>query len=427
MRVLPMLDVQARVWFSNAMIDDDERGRAPASEHLYHVEVCRVFLRAMWEPGYPWTTESERVINRSDIDWNHLTEYLTECGLARPLLGKLKNQQTSEWMPSFFLERLQTRAGQDAVADLIKQEALHQIAGVLRKLGARGVLLKGSALMVLRGGSNPLPAQRATGDIDLYIEPPLASIVRLQLLESGFHGAANEPRSAAHHLAPVVFRGMAIEIHEHLMPSFWGLPEKEMLARALPVDEHEPLRTLSPEGLLLHAGVHASAHLFAYGLKTAWDLRWILNRFPELDWDQLARWVRVAGLPRAFWVPVRVLARELSLPLPDEFLRHAPVDQRQAKLESVARDRLFSALEAPFDLNPFTKTGVFLLLHDSWMKRVRYLISLRDEKAAEARNASQQHHPMQTFSQVSRQLREAFLEWRRYRRSLAEMSPKRPA
>jgi hypothetical protein len=38
----------------------------------------------------------------------------------------------------------------------------------------------------------------------------------------------------------------------------------------------DPLYTLDPEGFLLHAGMHASAHLFAYGLKTVWDLLWAL-------------------------------------------------------------------------------------------------------------------------------------------------------
>jgi hypothetical protein len=415
------LDGQAPLWFSNAMTDDPKRKRAPGSEHLREVGVCRALLRAMGEPESPWPEASEPALNRSDLDWNHLTEYLTACGLARPLLGRLKNHETPSWMPSSFLAQLHARASNDAIADLIKREALDQVVCVLRKLGARGVLLKGSALMVLRGGPMALPAQRATGDIDLYIEPAFAHIVRLQLLAGGFHGAADEPRSAAHHLAPVVFRGMAVEIHERIMPSFWGLPENEMLACTLAVDGHAPLCTLSPEGVLLHAGVHASAPLFASGLKTAWDLLWILNRFPDLDWDKVARWVTALGLPRAFWVPVRVLAEELSLPLSAEFMRNAPLDRREAKLESLARARLFSALEGPFDLNPFTKTGVFLLLHDSWKDRIRYLTSLRDEKAAEARNASQQHHPMQTLSQVSGQLSEAFLEWRRYRRSLARL------
>jgi len=404
------------------MMGDHEKDDAARQDYLTDVAICRAFLRAMWEPTEGWAQKSAPTLGRSDLDWNRLGTYVTECGLARPLLSRLKHLELPPWMPSHFLERLRTRAEQDAVADLIKREALEQIAQTLRKIGARGVLLKGSALMVLRSDRGVLPAQRATGDIDIHVEAPMASMLRMQLLKDGFRGAVDEPRSAAHHLAPVLFRGMAIEIHEHLMPSFWQLPERQMLANARPVATIEPLATLSPEGLLLHAGVHASSHLFAYGLKTAWDLLWVIRRFPELDWDRLADWVNAGGLPRAFWVPVRVLAQELSIPLPVDFLRHAPSDRRETNLETMARHRLFSALEGPFDMNPFSKTGVFLLLHDSWMDRLRYLSGLREENAAEARSAAQQHHPMRT----SKQLREAFSMWRRYRRSISRV-PAPPA
>ena len=396
------------------MISDEEKDGPFSREYGKDMGASRVFLRAAWRPKNPWTRQSEQVLSRADLDWNRLTAYLAECGLARPLLGRFKGLKPSVWVPKFFVERLETRATQDALLDLMKREALRRIACVLRKVGARGVLLKGTALQVLQDCSSGLQSQRATGDIDLYVEPPLGSTLRLQLLEGGASGEADDPRTAPHHLAPVFFRGVMVEIHERIMPWFWGLPEQEMLAHARPVDGLDPFYTLNPEGLLLHAGVHASAHLFSHGLKTAWDLLWICSRFPELEWDQLARWVKACRLPRGFWVPVRVLARELSIPLSGEFLRQAPLDRRQLNLENIARHRLFSALEGPFDLNPFSKTGVFLLLHDSWIGRVRYLAALREEKAAEARSNARLHDPSQSFHRVIRQVPEALLQWLRY-------------
>ena len=412
------VEAQAPLWLSNTMISDEEREGPLSQKYVSNVEVCRMFLRAGREPGNPWTEQSERVLNRSDLDWSRMAAYLNECCLARTLLGPLKGLELSECPSRFLAAHLETRAVQDVVDDLLKREALRHIAGALRKIGGRGVLLKGTALMVLRDSRNAGP-QRGTGDIDLHVDSQLASVLRLQLLEAGFTGAPGDPRTAPHHLAPVFFRGVAIEIHERIMPSFWGLPERDMLARARPVDGLDPLCTLNAEGLMLHAGVHASAHLFSHGLKTAWDILWICSRFPELDWDQLARWVRASRLPRGFWVPVRVLSEELLIPLPEEFLRHCPVDRRQTNLETIARHRLFSALEGPFDLNPFTKTGVFLLLHDSWIDRFRYLVALREGKTAEARSSARQHHRSQSFNQMWKQLRDAFSQWRRYQHFLA--------
>ena len=185
-----------------------------------------------------------------------------------------------------------------------------------------------------------------------------------------------------------------------------------MLAQSRPVDGLDPLHTLSPEGLLLHAGMHASAHLFSNGLKAAWDLRWISGRFPELDWDLVARWAEVSRLPRGFWVPVRVLAQDLSIPFPSGFLERARVDRRQSKLEIIARHRLFSALERPLEVNSLSKNGVFLLFHDSWLGWVRPM-------AAEALDTVRLEHPPQSFQRVCRQLPAAFAQWRRYRRALA--------
>ena len=192
-----------------------------------------------------------------------------------------------------------------------------------------------------------------------------------------------------------------------------------MLAHARPVDGMDPLDTLDPEGFLLHAGMHASTHLFTHGLKTAWDLRWVLKRFEDLDWDRLTSWVQASRIPRGFWVPVRVLCRELEIPIPLEFLARAPVDRRQRKLETIARARLFSAMEGVFDLNPFSKTGVFLLLHDSWRGWGRYLASLVGREEAEARRSARHNVPAQALPRLPQQFRQAWFHWQQYRRALA--------
>jgi hypothetical protein len=402
---------------------DDRIGDSAQSyrqKYLDDVAVCRLVLRTAWDCKDLWTQDSDLLLRRVELDWDRLS-YLTECGLARPLFGRTKGVEPPDWAPGFFLKGLEQRAGQDALNDLIKREALRRIAEALREIGASGVLLKGSALLVLRDNVSNMPAQRSTGDVDLYVEPPLGVTLRRSLIAA--HGFAHyiddhDVRTAQHHLAPVLFRGVAVEIHERIMPSFWGLPEREMLAQKRAVDGLAPLYTLSPEGLLLHAGIHASSHLFSNGLKTAWDLHWLSRRFPELDWDRIADWTEASRLPRAFWAPVRSLAQELSLPLPAEFLRRAPDDRRQAKLETIARHRLFSAIEGPYDLNPLTKTAVFLALHDSLPGRMQYLLGLMSPRASASRGSAERHHPSQSPKYIRRLLREARIEWRSYQRSL---------
>jgi Uncharacterised nucleotidyltransferase len=385
--------------------------------------VYRALLREAWSPEEPSARQWSRDLSCPNLDWDRLTTYLTACGLAGPLVRRLKGPQAPRWAPSFLAERLQTRAHQDGVFDLaIKPEILRRIASELGDLGTRGVLLKGTALLVLQAGCPDLPPHRATGDIDLYVEPTLASRLRRRLLEKGFSGTADDSRTAPHHLAPVHSRGIAVEIHERIMPGFWGLPEREMIAHAQPVDGMAPLYTLNPAGLLLHAGVHASANLFSHGMKTAWDMVWIYRRFPDLNWDQLASWVRASRLPRSFWVPIRVLSREVSIPLPQEVLRQAPGDKHQFALEMIACDRLFSTVEGAFELNPFAKTWFFMALHHSWSGRIRYLTALLEPSAIEARRTAMQHQPAQSRHQMWRHLREAIAQWRLYRRSFGARS-----
>jgi hypothetical protein len=377
------------------------------------IEIYRRLFQVIWEREKIDGPQLAGLTSTSPADGNLLFRYVTGCGLARPLLAALKRDNLC-WLQPSFVEPLHSQATQDAVDDLLKREALTRIAGVLRAIGRRGILLKGTALQILRTRSCALPLQRRTGDIDIYVESPFGADLRRGLLQSGFEGLADEARTAPHHLASVRFRGVAVEIHERIMPSFWGLPEREMIADAVPVDDLDPLHRLSAEGLMLHAGIHASAHFFTHGLKTAWDLVWIARRFRDLDWKRLTTWIQTCRVQRAFWVPVRVLTQDLSLPIPAAFLQNAPADEREMKLERIARDRLFSCMEGPFDLNPLSKTWVFLLLHDSLMERVGYLAALRKGTAAKARQTARHNDPSFGLRQGWRQMREAFTQWRHY-------------
>ena len=122
-----------------------------------------------------------------------------------------------------------------------------------------------------------------------------------------------------------------------------------MLARAEPLEGWGPLRTLSVEGIVLHAAVHTAQDSFSHGLKTAWDLLWALRASSSIDWDLPASWISAGRAPRGIWATLRVLAGDLALPVPAAFLTRAPVDGRQRRLETIARRRLFRVAERPED------------------------------------------------------------------------------
>jgi pyruvate-formate lyase-activating enzyme len=401
------------------VIEENRKNGALSRTYVNGIGACRAFLKAARFPAGDWGRQEEQILGRADFDWEHQAEYLSRCGLARPLLNALSHPVMTRWAPAFFLDRLKTKAVREGFRELVQREALRRIAETLREVGGQGVLLKGAARLALAGEADASSLVRAAGDLDVYIDPTIASDVRRRLLVAGWQGETDGMLPATHHLAPVTFQGVTLEIHTRIMPAFWGLPEADMLAHARPVPGMEPFAALDPEGFLLHAGVHVSTHLFSLGLKTAWDILWVLERFPTIDWERLARWVETLRAPRGFWTPVRVLCRELSLAVPQKFLQRSPADARQRRLDVIARHRLFHIFDGPEALNPVSRNAIFLFLHDSWFGRARYLASWCKGRTVKAQGDMRRVATGNDLTVLKQSLREALLHWRQYRRALA--------
>jgi hypothetical protein len=188
-----------------------------------------------------------------------------------------------------------------------------------------------------------------------------------------------------------------------------------MLRRAQPLEWAEGFDTLDGEGLLLHALVHCSQGCFSHGLRAAWDVLAILRGDPAIDWDRLARWVRGMRAPRGFWVPAAVLARELDLPLPADFLREVPRDALERNLETVTERRIFRVAERTGELDPLSRNALLLLLHDSAGARLRYLGALGRWGALRPRGRST---PRRSVAADAGPLRRAWRHLRQYRRAV---------
>lgn len=146
-----------------------------------------------------------------------------------------------------------------------------------------------------------------------------------------------------------------------------------MLAARQPLGGARSLATLSPEGMAVHAAVHASASFLSFGGKTGWDLWTLLQNEPGLDWTRLRQLVSTLRVPRAFWAPFNALTSGLALPVPTSFAELAPHDRGAERAERLARERLFSAVDGLFDLTIVQKTRLVLPLFDSWSNRAAYL------------------------------------------------------
>ena len=207
------------------------------------------------------------------------------------------------------------------------------------------------------------------------------------------------------------------------MPASWGLPEHELLRCALPLEEISSLSTLEPEGMLLHAIVHSTAHLFSHGIRSAWDACWLTDRFVDISGERLLALVQGCAVPRSFWVPARVIHRNI-VKFSDALMRAAPGDEKQRQLERLAETRMFSALESAFELNPISKNGFFLMLHDSGIGKTRHLLSLfgRDERESRrsASAVARQRAPKAGSYALAVQVNEGLAQWRAFQRAISK-------
>lgn len=405
---------------ASLVIDASCRDGLLSERYVNGLGACRTFLEAAWH--HRWSVTADRLLGRVDLEWGRRLRYLRACGLSRPLAPVLGDPALARWAPAFFADELQAQAVRDGLRELVQREVIRRLATALGDLDAVGVLLKGSALMMAGPAPGSARAARASGDVDIYVDRRHADTLRRRLLATEFVGDAEAAPNAPHHLAPLVFQGVLVEIHTRLVPPFWGLPEADLLTRARPLDGMSPLSVLSPEGLLLHAGAHTAEDSFSHGLKTAWDILWIREKWPGVDWERLARWVEASRAPRGIWATLNVLARDLELPVPAEFLRRAPVDPQQARLELIARRRLFRVAEAPGELNFLSRQALRLLMHEGWIDRLRYLATqLRSRVSHRALWRGSAHRTFRAGAWG-----EALADYRSYRRAALGMSSRRP-
>ena len=393
-------------------------------QHVNGIGVSRLWMDAAAGKTDGWSANAERTVGRADFDWNRNANYLQQCGLARSLAPILEHPGLKRWAPTFFIDRVRRAGVREGLVNLAQRDVIRRLGAALAELGETGVLLKGGALIALDAFDETVKGAlptRGAGDIDILVQPAAARRLRARLVESGFSGACDASQTGPHHLAPVSLNGIAVEIHTSIMPGFWRLPETEMLSHTRPVAQLPSLATLDAEGMILHALVHSTAHVFSRGLRAAWDSAWLIERTGELETERLLRWIEALAMPRSFWVPARVLGRGL-VPLPARLLERAPTDERQRRMERVAELRIFSAVESAFDLNPISKNGFFLMLHDSYTGRARHIASLfgRNERESRRSAARAREHDFEGGrSTLSLQIREGTTHWRQFQRAIS--------
>jgi hypothetical protein len=157
------------------------------------------------------------------------------------------------------------------------------------------VLLKGTAFVAagLSAGQG-----RSIGDLDILVPRTSIDAVESALLAAGWEWVKPDPYDDAyyrrwmHELPPLIHRerDRMIDVHHTILPLTARITPDAAALIDRSVALENGLRTLSPNGMI----VHAAAHLFADGdlaggLRNLWDIRCLLEEFGADGLDAEAR------------------------------------------------------------------------------------------------------------------------------------------
>ena len=302
------------------IIQEERGGKTLSRAHANTDGAARTFLAlAAGQASDPEI--SGRVLGRADFDWRARAESLIAAGLSRLLLARLEEPCLARWAPTLFGALLHRAAVIDEVRELSQRQGLIRLAATLREVGMVGTIIGGAGLWQWDPASTA--QRRAVRAIQIVVpDRDVARAVRAGLENGAGVGG--------------------IAVRSRIAPESWGLPDEEILGSARPIPDPtlDGLRRLAPSDALVCGLVGASAEGLRAGLETAWDAMAAL-REELLDTERIVTLVQALPAPRAFWVPARVLAERVGVPIPDELLVLAPDDQRQRRLERIAGRRLF--------------------------------------------------------------------------------------
>ena len=147
------------------------------------------------------------------------------------------------------------------------------------------VLLKGTAFVAAGLGAGQ---GRSIGDLDILVPRAALDRVEAAVLGAGWEWVKPDPYDDAyyrrwmHELPPLIHRerDRMIDVHHTILPLTARITPDAGALIASSVELENGLRTLSPNGML----IHAAAHLFADGdlaggLRNLWDIRCLVDEF----------------------------------------------------------------------------------------------------------------------------------------------------
>ncbi len=241
----------------------------------------------------------------------------------------------------------------EAQRRLVVQEVWH--AHLLQGLAAAAAALTDAGIEpcavkgpLLAERLYPTPAARHCLDVDLLVREDDFDRAAGALAGCGYGTNALEStayyRQFGHHLDFRRTGRAPIELHFRTYAGFGvELPAGVLMDRAarFALSGTESVLVPSPEDEFLYLATHAAGHSF---IRLVWlyDLKMLVRRHPDLDWDRVASRAQALGVATPVAYAVRLLQHWLAISLPP-----LPGGLRRRGLRSRLADRLLAEVSRP--------------------------------------------------------------------------------
>jgi len=339
-----------------------------------------ILLAACSEIPRKERTARLRLLLREPVRWNFLFDLAERHG-TQPLLYQAL-VEIEDAIPREQVSAIERSYQTNLHKALFLSRELIRIVEHLSALGIEVMPYKGLALAELIYGDIAL---RQSGDIDLLIHPRDLPRIRDAVGELGytphFSFSAAEERAYLQSGYECAFDGAAgpnlLELQWAIHPRFYAIDfdMTGLFRRAVKVTvAGHPMKTPSPEDLLLVLSAHAAKHVWG---RLVWlcDIARILS-LPTLNWNSIASQAQTLGIVRIVRVTMILANRLLGATIPpaaqasfaedpampslaDEIQTHL-ASESTYNVESLAYFRLMMRLrERPADRRRFLQRLVF--------------------------------------------------------------------
>jgi hypothetical protein len=279
----------------------------------------------------------------SEEDWGTVIAEARRHSLSPLLYHRIKLREPDIGAPSQVIGKLRGDYLRSASVNIRRFRALTPVLEALKAAGVPTIVLKGAYLAEAVYGNIAL---RPMTDVDILVPKEDLGRADEVLSTAGFsardfHLPPPKDENEFHYYNPT--SKVLIEVHwEMTKPDYPFRLDVGLLrtaavpARIAGVD----VLALSPEDLLIHVGLHAAIHRFAYGLRPLCDLAEVVSRL-AVNWDLFGQRARNAGLGRSVRLLLALAAELLGAEIPESGLRGIETSPIPAELWEKAKESVF--------------------------------------------------------------------------------------